>query len=101
MFQGNGRVSYHGFVSPFFYVNVVLVVLINDMAGFEYNTDRKNPTGGYITWQTGGVKTARLGAKAMRPDMGDGGSQVGQRLIQEEAMALVFNLGKSCAYFFF
>ncbi|TFK50280.1 beta-glucan synthesis-associated [Heliocybe sulcata] len=63
--------------------------------GFEYWTDPKNPGDGFITWQTAGAPTVRMGAAAMGPDTGDGGSQVDQRLVPEEPMSIVLNLGIS------
>lgn len=43
-----------------------------------------------------------MGAAAVGPDTGTGGSGVGQRLIPEEPMSIVLNLGMSrefCSYF--
>ncbi|KAH9896744.1 beta-glucan synthesis-associated [Cubamyces lactineus] len=63
--------------------------------GFEYWADPKNRGDGFITWQVDGKATVRLGASAMGPDQGPDGSQVGQRLIPEEPMSIVLNLGIS------
>ncbi|KAF9219112.1 beta-glucan synthesis-associated [Gyrodon lividus] len=63
--------------------------------GFEYWSDPKSPSDGYITWQTAGVPAARLGAGAMGPDQGTNGTGVSQRLISLEPMSIVFNLGIS------
>lgn len=64
--------------------------------GFEYWTDPSNPTDGFITWQSDGQQTARLGATAVGPDQdATVGSGVGQRLIPEEPMSIILNLGIS------
>ncbi|KIP01971.1 glycoside hydrolase family 16 protein [Phlebiopsis gigantea 11061_1 CR5-6] len=63
--------------------------------GFEYWSDPSNPGDGFITWQTDGQPSYRLGAAAVGPDQGDGGSMVGQRRISEEPMSIILNLGMS------
>ncbi|KAJ6475256.1 beta-glucan synthesis-associated [Mycena vitilis] len=63
--------------------------------GFEYWGDPKQPGNGFVTWQVNGSATARMGATAVGPDQGDGGSGVGQRLIPVEPMSIVLNLGIS------
>ncbi|KAI0047870.1 glycoside hydrolase family 16 protein [Auriscalpium vulgare] len=63
--------------------------------GFEYFADPKNREAGYITWQMDGQPTVRMGATAVGPDQGTDGSGVGQRLIPEEPMSIVLNLGIS------
>jgi beta-glucanase (GH16 family) len=64
--------------------------------GFEYWSDPSDPTGGFITWQSAGQQSARLGATAVGPDTDPvTGSGVGQRLIPVEPMAIVLNLGIS------
>ncbi|KAJ7368679.1 beta-glucan synthesis-associated [Mycena albidolilacea] len=63
--------------------------------GFEYWSDPKDPGSGFVTWQVNGSTTARMGASAVGPDQGDGGSGVGQRLIPVEPMSIVLNLGIS------
>ncbi|KAJ8594095.1 glycoside hydrolase family 16 protein [Rhizopogon salebrosus TDB-379] len=63
--------------------------------GFEYWSDPSNPLDGYITWQTAGVESARLGASALGPDPLPGGSGVSQRLISVEPMSIVLNLAIS------
>ncbi|KAI0826967.1 beta-glucan synthesis-associated [Trametes gibbosa] len=63
--------------------------------GFEYWANPKNRDEGFITWQTDGKATVRMGATAVGPDMGVDGSQVSQRLIPEEPMSIIFNLGIS------
>lgn len=54
--------------------------------GFEYWANPSNPTEGFITWMANSQQTQRVSATAVGPDMGDGGSMVGQRLIPEEPM---------------
>lgn len=54
--------------------------------GFEYWANPSNRNEGFITWQSNGQPTYRIGATAMGPDQGTGGSQVGARLIPEEPM---------------
>lgn len=54
--------------------------------GFEYWANPKNRGEGFITWQTDGKPSVRMGASAMGPDQGTDGSQVSQRLIPEEPM---------------
>ncbi|KDR79505.1 hypothetical protein GALMADRAFT_1243340 [Galerina marginata CBS 339.88] len=75
IFQGSGA-NYHTF-------------------GFEYWSDPNDRNAGTITWQADGQKTHQVLASAVAPDQGTGGSGVGQRLIPEEPMSLVLNLGIS------
>jgi hypothetical protein len=63
--------------------------------GFEYWSDPGNRQDGFITWQVDGQQTSTLYAPAIGPDQGTGGTGVGQRLIPEEPMAIVLNLGIS------
>ncbi|KAK7054157.1 beta-glucan synthesis-associated protein-domain-containing protein [Favolaschia claudopus] len=63
--------------------------------GFEYWSDPKDPTSGFITWQVNGTQTTRMGATAVAADQGTDGSGVGQRLIPVEPMSIVLNLGIS------
>ncbi|TFY65614.1 hypothetical protein EVG20_g5481 [Dentipellis fragilis] len=63
--------------------------------GFEYFANPSSRSDGFITWQMGDKPTARMGAGAVGPDQGSDGSGVGQRLIPEEPMSIVFNLGIS------
>ncbi|KAJ7129340.1 beta-glucan synthesis-associated protein-domain-containing protein [Mycena epipterygia] len=63
--------------------------------GFEYWSDPKTPDSGFITWQVDGSPSVRMGASAVGPDQGAGGSGVGQRLIPVEPMSLILNLGIS------
>ena len=63
--------------------------------GFEYWADPGDRLNNFITWQVDGTPTYQLGASAMGPDTGPDGSQVGQRLIPEEPMSIILNLGIS------
>jgi len=63
--------------------------------GFEYWADPSDRLNNFITWQVDGSPSYRLGASAVGPDTGTNGTGVGQRLIPEEPMSLVFNLGIS------
>ncbi|KAJ7498599.1 beta-glucan synthesis-associated [Mycena latifolia] len=63
--------------------------------GFEYWSDPKDATSGFITWQVNGSTTVRMGAGAVAADQGTDGSGVGQRLIPVEPMSIVLNLGIS------
>ncbi|KAF8886596.1 beta-glucan synthesis-associated [Gymnopilus junonius] len=75
MFQGSGSV-YHTF-------------------GFEYWSDPKNRGDGFITWQADGQKTYEIWPPAVGADQGTNGSGVGPRLIPEEPMSIILNLGIS------
>ncbi|OCH84874.1 beta-glucan synthesis-associated [Obba rivulosa] len=66
--------------------------------GFEYFSDPKDPTTGFITWQSNGAQTYRLGAGAVGPDQGVNGSQISQRLISVEPMSIILNLGMSSSW---
>ncbi|KAF9269559.1 beta-glucan synthesis-associated [Marasmius fiardii PR-910] len=63
--------------------------------GFEYWADTNNRNNGFITWQVDGKPSVTLRPGAVPPDKGTGGSQVDQRLIPEEPMSIVMNLGIS------
>lgn len=65
------------------------------MLGFEYWANPSNVEEGFVTWQVDGSQTHRMWAKAVGPDNGPDGSGVGQRLIPEEPMSIVLNLGIS------
>lgn len=60
--------------------------------GFEYWTDPARPQDGFITWQTAGEPSATMRAPAVGPDAQ---SMIGQRLVSEEPMSIVLNLGLS------
>ncbi|KAF8964548.1 beta-glucan synthesis-associated [Flammula alnicola] len=63
--------------------------------GFEYWSDPKNRNDGTITWQVDGAKTYAIGASAVSADPLPNGSGVSQRLIPEEPLAIILNLGIS------
>jgi beta-glucanase (GH16 family) len=63
--------------------------------GFEYFANPQARSEGFITWQMDDTPTIRMGAGAVGPDQGTDGSGVGQRLISEEPMSIVLNLGMS------
>ncbi|KAF9044091.1 glycoside hydrolase family 16 protein [Panaeolus papilionaceus] len=63
--------------------------------GFEYWSDPNDRQAGYINWQVDGKQSHGVWAPAVGPDQGPDGSGVGQRLIPEEPMSLVLNLGIS------
>jgi Beta-glucan synthesis-associated protein SKN1/KRE6/Sbg1 len=63
--------------------------------GFEYWANPSNPPEGFITWMVDDQESARLGAASVGPDQGPNGTGVGQRLIPEEPMSIVLNLGIS------
>ena len=54
--------------------------------GFEYWAEPSAPEKGFITWMVDGKPSHRVGADAMGPDQGPGGTGVGRRLIPEEPM---------------
>ncbi|KAJ7578273.1 glycoside hydrolase family 16 protein [Mycena floridula] len=63
--------------------------------GFELWSDPDKRDDGYITWISGGKKSWTLPAAAIGADPT---SQVGPRLISEEPMYLIFNLGMSPSF---
>ncbi|KAH6901573.1 beta-glucan synthesis-associated protein-domain-containing protein [Coprinopsis sp. MPI-PUGE-AT-0042] len=64
--------------------------------GFEYWANPSNIEEGYVWWQVDGNQTHRIGARAMGADPEEGGGAgIGQRLIPEEPMAIILNLGMS------
>jgi beta-glucanase (GH16 family) len=63
--------------------------------GFEYWANPSNQGEGYITWQVDGKQSHRVGASAVGPDQGPDGTGVGPRLIPEEPMSIILNLGMS------
>ncbi|EPQ51074.1 beta-glucan synthesis-associated [Gloeophyllum trabeum ATCC 11539] len=60
--------------------------------GFEWWSDPNNRNDGYITWFSNGQKTWTLTAASIGPDSQ---SEVSQRIIPEEPMYLILNLGMS------
>ncbi|KAI0002450.1 concanavalin A-like lectin/glucanase [Russula compacta] len=63
--------------------------------GFEYLASPQARSEGFITWQMDNTRTIRMGAGAVGPGQGPDGSGVSQRLISEEPMSIVLNLGLS------
>ena len=67
--------------------------------GFEWWGNPDNPDEGFITWQSNGEKSYRLGASAMGPDTGLNGTGVGQRRIPEEPMVSLLDFPRErCPY---
>ncbi|KAF9265804.1 SKN1-domain-containing protein [Marasmius fiardii PR-910] len=50
---------------------------------------------GFVTFQVDGKPSYRMGVGAVGPDKGPGGSQVGQRIVPEEPMYIILNMGIS------
>jgi beta-glucan synthesis-associated protein KRE6 len=64
--------------------------------GFEYWSDPRDPTSGYVEWVVDGTPSHCMGASAVGPDPeAQGSSEVGQKLILLELMSIVLNLGIS------
>ncbi|KAL0059726.1 hypothetical protein AAF712_013522 [Marasmius tenuissimus] len=63
--------------------------------GFEWWADPNDRDNSFITWQVDGKPSVKLTPKAVGPDKGPEGSQVGQRIIPEEPMAMILNMGIS------
>ncbi|KAK7031137.1 hypothetical protein VNI00_013745 [Paramarasmius palmivorus] len=63
--------------------------------GFEYHASANDRPNGFITWQIDGKPTVTMRPGSVGPDKGVGGSQVDQRIIPEEPMSVVMNLGIS------
>ncbi|PBK96428.1 glycoside hydrolase family 16 protein [Armillaria gallica] len=61
--------------------------------GFEYYSNPNSRGDGFITWITDGKPSARMGASAMAAD--PTGSGVSDRLVPEEPMSIILNLGIS------
>ena len=91
MFQGNGD-NFRTLGKLFLFL--ISLISINQ-TGFEYWSDPNNRQNGFVNWQVDGQQTSSLYAPAVGPDQGTGGSGVGQRLIPEEPMAIILNLGIS------
>lgn len=83
IFQGSGANFIPMGASSFRYSSPCLLTLT---IGFEYWSNPSNPDEGYVSWMVDGKQTTRLGATAVGPDQGVGGSGVGRRLIPEEPM---------------
>ncbi|SJL07378.1 related to KRE6-glucan synthase subunit [Armillaria ostoyae] len=71
----------------------------NDVAygtyGFEWWSDPDNRDDGYIQWYSGGTESWQVTSAAIGPDST---VEVGQRLIPEEPMYLILNLGLSPSF---
>lgn len=63
--------------------------------GFEYYGHPDHRDDGYVQWLVDGRPTHRMSAGAVAEDMGPTGAMIGQRLIPEEPMAIILNLGIS------
>ncbi|KAJ8095798.1 hypothetical protein PM082_022905 [Marasmius tenuissimus] len=63
--------------------------------GFEYWADPNARDDGFITWQVDGKPSFEVRASAVLADRGPEGSQVGRRIVPEEPMSLIMNLGIS------
>ncbi|KAK4686589.1 beta-glucan synthesis-associated protein KRE6, partial [Tremellales sp. Uapishka_1] len=60
--------------------------------GFEYASDSSNRENAYITWVASGKKSWTLRGTGLQPNTK---TEIGQRMITEEPMALIFNLAAS------
>ncbi|KAJ2934244.1 hypothetical protein H1R20_g2843, partial [Candolleomyces eurysporus] len=63
--------------------------------GFEYYGNPERRDQGYVMWQVDGSPTHRVGYGAVGPDPEPTGAGIGQRIIPEEPMAIILNLGMS------
>ncbi|KAJ7164658.1 glycoside hydrolase family 16 protein [Mycena crocata] len=63
--------------------------------GFEYWSDPDNRDDGYITWVSNGTESWSMTAAAIGPDST---VEIGQRLIPEEPMYIILNLGMSPSF---
>ena len=69
--------------------------------GFEYYGHPKHRDDGYVMWQVDGQPTHRVGAGAVGADPLPTGSGIARRVIPEEPMAIILNLGMSRACLIF
>ncbi|KZV87024.1 beta-glucan synthesis-associated [Exidia glandulosa HHB12029] len=60
--------------------------------GMEYAPEVTDPSSGYITWNSDGTPTWLMNGVSIGPD---GPTEIGQRLIAQEPMSIVFNLAVS------
>lgn len=58
--------------------------------GFEYSADFENRENGYITWVNNGKRSWTMLADAVGPNPR---TEVGRRIVSEEPMAMIMNLG--------
>ncbi|KAG7086517.1 hypothetical protein E1B28_002469 [Marasmius oreades] len=63
--------------------------------GFEYWGNPDDRSNSFVTFQVDGQPSYRMGYGAVGPDKGEGGSQVGQRIVPEEPMYILLNMGIS------
>ncbi|CAL1712544.1 unnamed protein product [Somion occarium] len=63
--------------------------------GFEWWSDKNNRDDGYVTWFSQGKRTWTMTAETIGPDSI---SQVSQRLVSEEPMYVILNLGMSPSF---
>ncbi|CED84082.1 Concanavalin A-like lectin/glucanase, subgroup [Phaffia rhodozyma] len=63
--------------------------------GLEYWSDVNNRADGFITWHVGGVPSWKMTAAAVGPNSKVG---VSQRIIPEEPMSIILNLGMSAGF---
>ncbi|KZV69173.1 glycoside hydrolase family 16 protein [Peniophora sp. CONT] len=61
--------------------------------GFEYYSDPKDASQGYVSWTRDSQMTGRVGASAFGPDPLPDGTGVDQRLVSVEPMAIILNMG--------
>ena len=96
MFQGSGAV-YHtlGMCSVVPCASGHGRWLTVSLTGFEYWSDPNDRSAGEITWQVDGQKTHQVTAAAVAGDPLPDGTGISQRLISEEPMSIVLNLGLS------
>ncbi|ESK91106.1 glycoside hydrolase family 16 protein [Moniliophthora roreri MCA 2997] len=63
--------------------------------GFEYWADPNDRDNGFITWQLDGKQTVTMRPGSVGPDKGPEGTQIDQRIIPEEPMYAILNMGIS------
>lgn len=63
--------------------------------GFEYYANPKDRDNSFVTWQIDGKPTVTFKPGATGPDKGPGGSMVGQRIVPEEPLYAIMNMGIS------
>ena len=75
-----------GVYGKFRIVSISLCTFADELEGFEYYSNPNDRTGGHITWVANGVESWTLLPAAVGPNPR---TQVSQRLITEEPMAMV------------
>ncbi|ESK85956.1 glycoside hydrolase family 16 protein [Moniliophthora roreri MCA 2997] len=63
--------------------------------GFEYWANPNNRDEGFVTWQVDGKPTVTMKPGSVGPDMGPGGSMVNSRIVPEEPLYAILNMGIS------